>query len=134
MNRTCWIVLLATVISSSLAGAAENGRNRWWPQFRGPSSSGVGEGRPPVHLGPNQKILWKTAVGSGLSSPSVWEGRIFLTEFDRTSKQLATLCLDRRTGKILWRRTVAAGEIEKVHELSSHAASTHDTDGEQVYV
>jgi outer membrane protein assembly factor BamB len=83
------------------------------PQFRGPSSSGVGEGRSPVHFGTNQKVVWKAVVGSGLSSPSIWKGHIFLTEFDRTNNQLATLCLDRRSGKILWRRMVAAGEIEK---------------------
>jgi len=74
------------------------------------------------------------AVGSGLSSPSVWGGRIFLTEFDRTNKQLATLCIDRRTGKVLWRRTVTAEAIEKVHEIGSPAASTPATDGERVYV
>ena len=134
MTRTSWITVLATVVVSSFAGAAEKGGKAWWPQFRGPNSSGVGEGRPPVHFGPNQKVLWKTAVASGLSSPSVWEGRIFLTEFDRTNKQLATVCLDRRTGKILWRRTVAAGEIEKVHEIGNPAAPTPATDGERVYV
>ena len=114
MTRASWITLLATVVLSSFAGAAEKGGNVWWPQFRGPNSSGVGEGRPPVHFGPDQKLLWKAAVGSGLSSPIVWEGRIFLTEFDRTNKQLATVCIDRRTGKILWRRTVTAGEIEEL--------------------
>src|SRR5712692_5106888 len=134
MTRASWITLLATVVLSSFAGAAENGGKVWWPQFRGPNSSGVGEGRPPVRFGPGQKVLWKAAVGSGLSSPIVWEGRIFLTEFDRTNKQLATVCIDRRTGKILWRRTVAAGEIEKVHEISSPAAPTPATDGERVYV
>src|SRR5437867_2898469 len=133
MIRTSWITLLATVVLSSLAGAAENGKV-WWPQFRGPNSSGVGEGRPPVHFGLDQKVLWKAAVGSGLSSPSVWVGRIFLTEFDRTNKHLATVCIDRRSGKILWRRTVAAEEIEKIHQLSSPAAATPATDGERVYV
>ncbi|MEX2264055.1 MAG: PQQ-binding-like beta-propeller repeat protein [Bryobacteraceae bacterium] len=134
MTRASWIALLATVVLSRFAGAAENGGKVWWPQFRGPNSSGVGEGRPPVHFGPNQKVLWKIAVGSGLSSPSVWAGRIFLTEFDRTNKQLATVCIDRRTGKVLWRRTVAAGEIEKVHEIGSPATPTPATDGERVYV
>ena len=133
MTRTSWITLLATVVLSSLAGAAENGKV-WWPQFRGPHSSGVGEGRPPVHFGPDQKVLWKAAVGSGLSSPSVWGGRIFLTEFDRANKHLATVCIDRRSGKILWRRTVVPEEIEKIHELSSPAAATPATDGERVYV
>ena len=134
MTRTFAITLLLAVGLSSFADAVENGRKRWWPQFRGPSSSGVGEGRPPVHFGTNQKVLWKAVVGSGLSSPSIWKGHIFLTEFDRTNNQLATLCLDRRSGKILWRRTVAAGEIEKVHEISSPASPTPATDGERVYV
>jgi outer membrane protein assembly factor BamB len=44
------------------------------------------------------------------------------------------VCIDRRTGKIRWRRTVAAEEIEKVHELSSPAGATPATDGERVYV
>jgi outer membrane protein assembly factor BamB len=134
MTRTSSIAALAIAVLSSLAGAAEDSGKVWWPQFRGPNSSGLAAGKPPVEFGPDQKVRWKTAVGSGLSSPTIWGGRIFLTEFDRTNKQLATLCIDRRTGKILWRRSVAAGEIEKVHELSSPAGATPTTDGERVYV
>src|SRR5215471_18324966 len=134
MTGASLIPLLATVLLSSFAGATPNAGKVWWPQFRGPNSSGLGEGRPPVRFGPDQNVLWKTALGPGLSSPIIWEGRIFLTEFDRASRQLATLCIDRRTGKILWRRTVAATEIEKVHEISNPAAPTPATDGERVYV
>jgi outer membrane protein assembly factor BamB len=128
MPHASWITLLATVVLSSFAGAAE------WPQFRGPNSSGIGDGKPPVEFGPSQNVLWKTAVGSGLSSPIIARGRVFLTEFDRPTNQLATLCIDQRMGKILWRRTVAPTEIEKVHEISSPAAPTPATDGERVYV
>jgi outer membrane protein assembly factor BamB len=131
MTRSRWIILAAALALSSFAG---NRGKVWWPQFRGPDSSGLGEGSPPVHFGPGQKVLWKTAVGSGISSPSVWGGRIFLTEFDRANKQLATICIDRRTGKILWRRVVSPAQIEKVHELSNPAAPTPATDGERVYV
>jgi len=127
-------IILAAVALSSLSGAAESGRNAWWPQFRGPNSAGLGEGKTPVEFGPNRKALWKAVVGSGLSSPAVWEGRIFLTEFDRTKKELATLCIDRSTGKILWRRPVAAPEIEKVHEIGNPATPTPVTDGQRVYV
>jgi outer membrane protein assembly factor BamB len=134
MTRASLITLLATVILSSFTGATENGGKVWWPQFRGPNSSGLGEGRPPVDFGPDQNVLWKTPLGPGLSSPIVWEGRIFLTEFDRTNKQLATLCVDRRTGKILWRRSVAPDRIENVHRISSPAGATPATDGERVYV
>jgi outer membrane protein assembly factor BamB len=64
----------------------------------------------------------------------VWENRIFLTEFDRTSRQFSTVCIDRRNGRNLWRRTVVVDAIEKVHEVSSPAAATPATDGERVYV
>jgi outer membrane protein assembly factor BamB len=134
MTRASLLILLVTVILSTFAGATQNGGKAWWPQFRGPNSSGLGEGKPPVNFGPDQNVLWKTAVGPGLSSPIIWEGRIFLTEFDRASKRLATLCIDRRTGKILWRRAVSPEQIEKVHEISSPAGSTPATDGERVYV
>src|SRR5262247_4398667 len=134
MKRVSWITLLAIVVLSSFTVVAQQGGKVWWPQFRGPNSSGIGGGKPPINFGPDQNVLWKTAVGPGLSSPIIWEGRIFLTEFDRANKRLATLCIDRLTGKILWRRTVAAEEIEKVHELSSPAAATPATDGERVYV
>jgi outer membrane protein assembly factor BamB len=134
MTKTYCCALLATVALSNVARAAENTGKAWWPQFRGPNSTGIGEGKPPIQFGPAQKVLWKTAVGSGISSPVVWDDRIFLTEFDRPNKQFATVGIDRRNGKILWRRTVNAAEIEKVHEVSNPAAPTPVTDGERVYV
>jgi hypothetical protein len=76
MTRASWIVVVATFVLSSFAGAAE------WPQFRGPNSSGIGDGKPPVEFGPSQNVLWKAVVGAGLSSPIIAKGRVFLTEFD----------------------------------------------------
>ena len=125
MTRTACFFLAAL---TSLAGTPD------WPQFRGPNSSGIGTGDPPVEFGPNQKVLWKAPVGSGLSSPIIVKGKIFLTDFDRATKQLSTVCFDQRTGKILWRRSVTPSEIEKVHEMSSPAAPTPATDGAHVYV
>src|SRR6266852_5248778 len=66
MSRASWITVLAIVVLSSFAGAAE------WPQFRGPNSSGIGDGKPSVEFGPSQNVLWKTAVGS------IAVGRVFL--------------------------------------------------------
>src|SRR5438093_3050688 len=134
MKRAPWTILLATVVLSSFPRSAENGGEVWWPQFRGPNSSGLGGGKPPVHFGPGQNVQWKTAVGLGLSSPIIWAERVFLTECDQASQKLATVCIDRRTGKILWRRAVAVEKIEEVHQLSSPAAATPATDGERVYV
>ena len=128
------VILLAAFVSSSFAGTAQKSGDAWWPQFRGPNASGLGTGNPPVQFGPDQNVLWKTPVGPGLSSPIVWNDRVFLTEFDPANKRLSTLGIDRRTGKILWRQTVAPEQIERVHQISSPAGSTPATDGESVYV
>jgi outer membrane protein assembly factor BamB len=134
MKPALIIFLIAVALSSSSGAKADNGGDLWWPQFRGPNSSGLGGGDPPVHFGPGQNVRWKTATGLGISSPIIWGDRIFLTESDLAGRNLATVCIDRRTGKNLWRRTVTAEKIEEVHELSSPAAATPTTDGERVYV
>ena len=138
MTRRSWITFLTIIVLSNSGGATQDidkgGSKAWWPQFRGPNSSGIGTGAPPIQFGPSQKVLWKVPIGPGLSSPVVWNGRIFLTEFDAAKKQLATVCIDQRSGKTVWRRTVAPATIEKVHEISSPAGSTPVTDGERLYV
>lgn len=103
-----------------------------WPQFRGPAGSGVADdAKPPAEFGPGKNVLWQTNIPSGPSSPCVWQSRIFLTAFD--AGKLWTLCLDRVTGRELWRRDAKAEKIEAFFaEQGSPAASTPATDGERV--
>jgi hypothetical protein len=98
MTKTSLIIILALVVLLACTAAADDGDKLSWPQFRGPNSTGIGDGKPPVEFGSDKNVLWKAAVGSGLSSPVIAKGRIFLTEFDRATNQLATLCLDQRSG------------------------------------
>ncbi len=107
-----------------------------WSRFRGPNGSGrAAEGQnPPVKFGPEQNLLWKTAVPKGHSSPCIWGDHIFLTGFDEEKKELQVFCIDRSSGNILWSRIVPAKEIEWVHPVSSPANATPATDGERVYV
>jgi outer membrane protein assembly factor BamB len=103
-----------------------------WPQFRGPEGRAIAdEGKPPIHFGPTTNVLWKTVLPSGASSPCIWGERIFLTTFDK--KKIETACLDRRDGRILWRRSVPTDKFEATHRLGSPAASTPACDGERVY-
>src|SRR5262245_20332886 len=78
-----------------------------WPQFRGPNASGISleATKLPVDFGPERNVLWKTALPPGHSSPCIWGSRIFLTSYDKLAQKLETLCLDRNSGRILWRRT-----------------------------
>ena len=106
-----------------------------WPQYRGPAGSGVAadSANPPVEFGPAKHVLWKTDIPSGHSSPSIWGNRIFLTTFDKATKKLEVQALDRKNGRVLWRRTVPAQGFEEVHGLSSLATATPAADGERVY-
>ena len=104
-----------------------------WPQFRGPDGLAVAlEGKPPVHFGPGSNVVWKISLPSGNSSPCVWSNHLFLTTHDQGG--IETLALDRRDGKILWRKAAPAEKLEPTHKLGSPATPTTVTDGERVYV
>jgi outer membrane protein assembly factor BamB len=105
-----------------------------WEQFRGPKGSAKSMGTIPlpVEFGEGKNMLWKTEISYGLSSPCVWGNRIFLTGIEGT--ELETVCIDRNTGDILWRRQAWYEFIERVHRSNSPATPTPATDGERVYV
>ena len=129
-----------------------------WPQFRGPSSSGVidGEGLPD-RWSDRENVVWKTAIpGRAWSSPIVWGDRIFVTtaireegDQEAVKKGLyiggerkpegkmhrwTVYCLDWNTGKIVWERTAGRQAPEHGHHLkNSMASETPVTDGERVY-
>lgn len=105
-----------------------------WPRFRGPGGAGVADPeKPPVEFGPDKNVLWQVATPSGPSSPCISGTRIFLTAYD--GGRLWTLCLDRASGKELWRRDAGAEKIEAfLDKQGSPAASTPATDGERVVV
>ena len=107
-----------------------------WPQFRGPNGSGHPQSSAalPIEFGPEQNVVWKTPLPRGLSSPSVWGDRIFVTAFRSDTSELVTIALDRESGEILWEQVAPAESIEKVHRRSSPATATPATDGERVYV
>ena len=120
--RFLWMMLICTGL-----GAAPS-----WPQFRGPNCAGVADGeKPPVEFGPETNLLWKVAVPTGVSSPCIWGGRVFLTALE--DNKLVTLGIDRRDGKVLWRQVAPAEKIEVTHREGSPASATPATDGKGVY-
>jgi outer membrane protein assembly factor BamB len=60
------------------------------------------------------------------------EEAIFLTAFEQG--KLYTQCFDRKTGKLLWERSVDKPHSEIANRLNHEAALTPVTDGENVYV
>jgi outer membrane protein assembly factor BamB len=107
-----------------------------WPGWRGPRGDGTSlEAGVPVRWSATENVRWKTPIpGIGHSSPVVWGDRVFVTTCREKEGERELLCLDRRTGKILWDKVVLSAKLEKKHHLNSYASSTPATDGKHVWV
>ena len=104
-----------------------------WSRFRGPNGSGVSQsGTLPTRFGPDENVVWKTALPPGHSSPVFSGDSIFLTGFGED--EVVTLALNRKTGKIRWRSETAKNRRGNLHEVNSPASPSPVTDGKDVYV
>jgi outer membrane protein assembly factor BamB len=152
------LIRTAVLLAASCWGLAGGGDGDHWPAFRGPRASGVAEGHPlPLEwsVERGEGVLWRTAIpGMGHGSPVIWGDRLFVTTAvgpggdaplrvglygetapvkEDTVHRWKVLCLDKRTGKILWERTAHEGvPAVRRHFKASHANSTPATDGEHV--
>jgi len=124
------VLLICILFFLSNFARAEN-----WPCWRGPRGDGTCiEQDVPANWDP-AVALWKTELpGKGHASPVVWDDRVFTVTGITDTQERVLLCLDRKTGEILWQRTVVKGPLEKIHKENSHASSTPATDGRRVYV
>lgn len=129
-----------------------------WPQFHGPSASGVGDGaKPPIKWDATKgtNIAWSVEIpGLADSSPIVWGDQVFVTTAissdpkqafrtglygdtdpvnDITPHQWKIFAIDKKTGKILWQQTAHQGVPKtKRHPKSSQASATPVTNGKVV--
>lgn len=103
-----------------------------WPQFRGPNSVGVSPAHGlPVEFGPGKNMVWRTPLPPGHSSPVLSADRIFLTAHE--NERLWVFCLDRQSGRILWRREVPRPRKQELHKSNSPASPSVVTDGKNAY-
>ncbi|MBI3683178.1 MAG: PQQ-binding-like beta-propeller repeat protein [Acidobacteria bacterium] len=119
-------LLLAAAVLSSAYGED-------WPRFRGPNGSGVSDTKGlPAEFGPSKNLLWKTAAPFSRSSTVIAGDRIFLTASE--GEKLITICLDRTSGRILWRREIVRPRATPIYKLNDAASPSPATDGRNVYV
>lgn len=103
-----------------------------WSQFRGPNGTGISTSKGlPVEFGAQKNLVWKTDLPAGHSSPVLGRNRIFLTAFEEN--KLFTICLDRQSGKLLWKREVPRSRTDRLLKPNNPASPSPVTDGENVY-
>lgn len=121
-------VVLAGLLAQAPAAQADN-----WPRFRGPNGTGIATNQNiPVQWG-KEHFHWQIALpGTGNSSPVIWDDYMFLQTASKDAAQRSLLCLDAKTGKTKWSKSIPGG-IAVINKLNTHASSTPATDGERVY-
>ena len=130
-SKPSLLLSISLLAAFTFAASAEN-----WPGWRGPRGDGTSlEKAVPTQWSTNSGVAWKRELpGIGHASPIVFGDRVFTVTAVPETEGRDLLCLDRKTGKLLWQKTVLASPLEKKHRLNSHASSTPATDGKLVYV
>ena len=107
-----------------------------WPEFRGQGRLGVWNETGILETFPEDglPVRWRTPIHHGFSGPAVADGRVFVTDFERTRGLVGTeriLRLDEATGEILWTHSWEANYAGILWDEGPRATPT--VDGDQVY-
>ena len=118
---------LFLVLGFSMAVQAAN-----WGQWRGPEFNGSSPAKNlPVKFSKTENIAWSLDMpGPSAATPVIWGDRVFVSSTDKTARSLLALCVDRKTGKVLWQKKVADGY--RRDDRSNYASPSPATDGERV--
>ncbi|MBM3237793.1 alcohol dehydrogenase [Candidatus Poribacteria bacterium] len=119
------------VFAWSIIPVAESASNAPdWHQWRGPNRDGISTEKGWLSIWPEggPKVLWKTSVGTGYSTVSVSNGRVYT--MGNAEKTDTVYCLDANTGDVVWTHSYPC-----VAEGGGHpgTASTPTVDGKVVY-
>src|SRR5262245_23740953 len=130
MKRTIGYLLVAICILQP--ALAED-----WPEWRGKGRSGIWSETGILDKFPEKGLTaaWRTPLHGGFAGPSVSAGRVFVTDFLRTDGTKGTeraLCLDEKSGKILWTREWEADY--KGISYGTGPRATPTVDGDRVYI
>ncbi len=125
LQRTA--VCLTLIAMGSLAHADN------WPHWRGPHFNGsTTEKNLPTDWSRSKNLAWTAPLpGRSASTPVVFGDHVFVSSADPDKDSLDAICIDRKTGKRMWTKSVGKG-ISK-DPRSTYAAPSPTTDGKLVY-
>ncbi len=91
-----------------------------WPRFRGRNLDGISDEFTPLAKswpteGPPH--LWEIEVGEGYAAAAIWEGRVYVLDYDRRKKADVLRCLSLTDGKDIWRYSYPVN-VKRYHGMS----------------
>ncbi len=127
----CFILAAMLFISWPVNSQAQD-----WTHFRGSSSNGLAESENIPTKWDDSSIKWKKEIHDrGHSSPVVFGDQIWLTTAKADGKELYAVCLDFKTGEIIFDiKVFTPDEAEEKHQLNTYATPTPCIEKGFVYV
>ncbi|PAY15851.1 serine/threonine protein kinase [Rhodopirellula sp. SM50] len=131
MKYTCCAAFVICLLSTASQSV---GDDRNWSQWRGPAGSGVTTtARVVTQWGPDQNVKWRIDLPEpGNSTPIVWEDKVFFTQPLSETNERSLFCVDRNTGREIWRRGVVDDRPEASHKTNPYCSASPVTDGKRV--
>ena len=91
-----------------------------WPNFRGADFDGVVQSEIPLTKqwpagGPAK--LWEVTLGDGYAAPAVYDGRVYLIDYDLENQRDAIRCFSLDDGKEIWRYSYPV-KVKRNHGMS----------------
>jgi outer membrane protein assembly factor BamB len=83
------------------------GSSSSWPGFRGPDRSNISTSGPPLAEQWSDKgppVLWSVALSEGHSGPAVWNGSVYVMDYDEKREGDMLRAFSLADGKEIWRR------------------------------
>jgi len=98
----------------------KNSLKETWPRFRGENFDNIS--RSPVklidHFGPNgPDIRWQVELGEGHAGAAIYEGAVYLLDYNEAGRSDMLRCFDLVDGRELWRRWYRVN-VKRNHGMS----------------
>ena len=91
-----------------------------WTNFRGADYDNIVKNSQPLKnswSGNQPEILWSVGLGEGHAGPAVYEGKVYLMDYDEIKREDALRCFSLDDGKELWRRSYKVS-LKRNHGMS----------------
>ena len=91
-----------------------------WPRFRGPDYDNICKDPTPVAdnwpaEGP--PVIWQVALGEGHAAPAIYDGKVYILDYDEKKRADALRCFSFETGEEMWKRWYHVA-IKRNHGMS----------------
>jgi outer membrane protein assembly factor BamB len=105
-----------------------------WTRFRGPNGTGISDTTSIPVEWTEADYLWRIKLpGVGNSSPVIWGDRIFLLSGDPETALRYVVCVDAKTGNMIWRKDYESS-THHLNRRNTYASSTPVVDQQQLYI